>query len=99
MSIANDALYEEVKSCTNIISGDEYKSLFCTIAKVVCDTVSQTLGPYGSTTIIDDGSGFTYPTKDGWSCMNRLRFNDPIYNTIFGIFTYFIYVMEKVWKR
>ena len=54
-------------------------------AKVVCDTVSQTLGPYGSTTIIDDGSGFTYPTKDGWSCMNRLRFNDPIYNTIFGI--------------
>ena len=57
MSIAkNDALYEEVKSCTNIISGDEYKALFCTIAKVVCDTVSQTLGPYGSTTIIDDGS-------------------------------------------
>lgn len=83
--VKNDALYEEVKSCTNIISGDEYKQLFCTIAKVVSDTVSQTLGPYGSTTIIDDGSGFTYPTKDGWSCMNRLRFNDPIYNTIFGI--------------
>lgn len=79
------SLYDEVKSCTNIISGDEYKQLFCTIAKVVSDVVSQTLGPYGSTTIIDDGSGFTYPTKDGWSCMNRLRFNDPIYNTIFGI--------------
>ena len=81
----NKALYDEVKSCANIISGDEYKSLFCTIAKVVSDTISQTLGPYGSTTIIDDGNGFTYPTKDGWSCMNRLRFNDPIYNTIFGI--------------
>lgn len=81
----NQSLYDEVKSCTNIISGEEYKNLFCTIAKVVSDTVSQTLGPYGSTTIIDDGSGFTYPTKDGWSCMNRLRFNDPIYNTIFGI--------------
>lgn len=79
------SLYDEVKSCTNIISGDEYKQLFCTIAKVVSDVVSQTLGPYGSTTIIDDGSGFTYPTKDGWSCMNRLRFNDPVYNTIFGI--------------
>lgn len=79
------SLYDEVKSCTNVISGDEYKQLFCTIAKVVSDVVSQTLGPYGSTTIIDDGSGFTYPTKDGWSCMNRLRFNDPIYNTIFGI--------------
>ena len=81
----NKALYDEVKSCANIISGDEYKKLFCTIAKVVSDVVSQTLGPYGSTTIIDDGSGFTYPTKDGWSCMNRLRFNDPVYNTIFGI--------------
>lgn len=81
----NNSLYNEVKSCTNIISGDEYKQLFCAIAKVVSDTVSQTLGPYGSTTIIDDGSGFTYPTKDGWSCMNRLRFNDPVYNTIFGI--------------
>src|SRR5574344_917106 len=79
------ALYDEVKSCANIISGDEYKKLFCTIAKVVSDVVSQTLGPYGSTTIIDDGSGFTYPTKDGWSCMNRIRFNDPDYNTIFCI--------------
>lgn len=81
----NQSLYDEVMSCANIISGDEYKTLFCTIAKVVSDTVSQTLGPYGSTTIIDDGNGFTYPTKDGWSCMNRLRFNDPVYNTIFGI--------------
>lgn len=81
----NQSLYDEVKSCTNVISGEEYKELFCTIAKVVSDTVSQTLGPFGSTTIIDDGSGFTYPTKDGWSCMNRLRFNDPVYNTIFGI--------------
>ena len=81
----NQSLYDEVMSCANIISGDEYKTLFCTIAKVVSDTVSKTLGPYGSTTIIDDGNGFTYPTKDGWSCMNRLRFNDPVYNTIFGI--------------
>ncbi len=81
----DQSLYNEVQASTNIISGDEYRKLFCTIAKVVSDMVSQTLGPYGATTIIDDGSGFTYPTKDGWSCMNRLRFNDPIYNTIFGI--------------
>ena len=81
----NQSLYDEIMSCTNVISGEEYKQLFCCIAKAVSDIVSQTLGPYGSTTIIDDGSSFTYPTKDGWSCMNRLRFNDPLYNTIFGI--------------
>lgn len=81
----NQSLYDEIISCTNVISGEEYKQLFCCIAKAVSDIVSQTLGPYGSTTIIDDGSSFTYPTKDGWSCMNRLRFNDPLYNTIFGI--------------
>lgn len=78
-------LYDEVRASANIITGEECSKLFCTVAQVVSDMVSQTLGPYGATTIIDDGGGFTYPTKDGWSCMNRLRFNDPLYNTIFGI--------------
>ncbi|MCM1213948.1 MAG: hypothetical protein NC548_05420 [Lachnospiraceae bacterium] len=78
-------LYEEVAGSTNVISGDEYQKLFCTVAQVVSDIVGQTLGPYGATTIIDDGGGFTYPTKDGWSCMNRLRFSDPVYNSIYSI--------------
>lgn len=78
-------LYEEVASCTNVISGSDYQKLFCTVAQVVSDMVAQTLGPYGATTIIDDGAGYTYPTKDGWSCMNRLRFSDPVYNSIYNI--------------
>ena len=78
-------LYEEVASCTNVISGADYQKLFCTVAQVVSDMVAQTLGPYGATTIIDDGAGYTYPTKDGWSCMNRLRFSDPVYNSIYNI--------------
>lgn len=86
MSSAIDPkIYDDVKASTNVINGFEYKSMFCAVAKVVSDIVAETLGPYGSTTIIDDGTGFTYPTKDGWSCMSRLRFNDPVYNTIFGI--------------
>lgn len=79
------AIYKDVVSSTNVINGEEYRELFCAVANVVSSIVSGTLGPYGATTIIDDGTGFTYPTKDGWSCMSRLRFNDPVYQTIFNI--------------
>lgn len=78
-------VYKDVESSTNVINGEEYRNLFCAVANIVSGIVSGTLGPYGATTIIDDGTGFTYPTKDGWSCMSRLRFNDPVYNTIFNI--------------
>lgn len=78
-------LYEDIYAGTNIVSGEEYREMISTISQLASDTVVKTLGPYGSTTIIDDGSGFTYPTKDGWSTLNKLRFNDPIYNTIFNL--------------
>lgn len=78
-------LYNEIKANSNIVNGDEYRALVTTIAQYASDTVVKTLGPYGSTTMIDEGSGFTYPTKDGWSCLSRLQFTDPIYNTIFNM--------------
>jgi len=79
----NKEVYDDVKSLTNIVSGDEYKSIVYAISQLSADMVVKTLGPYGQTTIIDDGSTFTYPSKDGWACINRLRFSDPLYNTIF----------------
>lgn len=77
-------LYEDIKFGTNIITEDEYLETILTIAEVASDMVKKTLGPYGKTTIIDDGT-FTYPTKDGWSVLKRLRFNDPIFNTLYGV--------------
>ncbi len=79
----NQEVYDEVKSLTNIVSGEEYKSIVYAISQLAADMVVKTLGPYGQTTIIDDGSTFTYPSKDGWACINRLRFSDALYNTIF----------------
>lgn len=76
-------LYEEIKAGTNIISGDEYKQIVYAISQLASDMVVKTLGPYGKTTIIDD-SMFSYPSKDGWAAISRLRFSDPIYNTIFN---------------
>ena len=77
-------LYEDIRYGTNIISDKEYLDTIITIADTAADMVVKTLGPYGKTTIIDDGS-FTYPTKDGWSVLKRLRFNDPIFNTLYGV--------------
>jgi chaperonin GroEL (HSP60 family) len=79
------SLYDNICTNSNIVSGDEYRELVCAIAQVASDMVAKTLGPYGYTTVIDDGSGFTYPSKDGWTCLNKLQFTDPTYNTIFNM--------------
>ena len=82
--LMDKTLYEDIKYGTNIVTGKEYLDTMLTIADVASEMVVKTLGPYGKTTIIDDGT-FTYPTKDGWSVLKRLRFNDPIYNTLYGV--------------
>lgn len=84
MNNIDKTLYEDITYGTNIITGKEYLDTIMTIADVASDMVVKTLGPYGKTTIIDDGT-FTYPTKDGWSVLKRLRFNDPIYNTLYKV--------------
>lgn len=85
MSYIRDALYNEIASNSNVISGEEYRELVCAVSQVASDMVVKTLGPYGSTTVIDDGTGFTYPSKDGWSCLSKLQFTDPTYNSIFNM--------------
>ena len=83
--IYNSTLYDDISAGCNVISGDEFKEMITTISQLASDTVVKTLGPYGSTTLISDGTGFTYPSKDGWATLNKLRFNDPEYNTLFGL--------------
>lgn len=80
-----ESLYDRIASDSNVVGGDEYRELICAVAQVASDMVVKTLGPYGSTTVIDDGSGMTYPSKDGWACLSRLQFTDPTYNTIFAM--------------
>lgn len=77
-------LYEDIKSGTNIVAGDEYRQTIMAISELAAQMVVKTLGPYGQTTIVDD-SEFTYPTKDGWNVLKRLRFNDPIYNNLYTV--------------
>jgi chaperonin GroEL len=66
----------------NLIERDEFTATIQAISHIAAETVGRTLGPYAHTTIIDDGN-FTYPTKDGWSILQRLRFQDPTHQSIF----------------
>lgn len=78
-----DSLYDDIKSGSNIISDDEFKNIIYGVSQVASDMVVKTLGPGGKTTLLDDGT-FVYPTKDGYNVLNRLRFTDPIYNSLFN---------------
>lgn len=82
VQINSQRLYNDIVSGTNIISGEEYQKIISMIAKVAGDFVVQTLGPYGRTTLIDNGVKL-YASKDGWHGLQHLRFGDPIYNTLF----------------
>lgn len=77
-------LHDEIKYGTNIVPQDEYLDTLITIADVAADMVVKTLGPYGKTTLLNDGV-FTYPTKDGWSVLKSLRFNDAVFNVLYDV--------------
>ena len=51
------------------------------ISKILCGT----LGPYGSTTIIQDRDRRHLPTKDGYDLMNRIVIDDEVARTILDI--------------
>ena len=74
---------DDIKIGTNVIEGKEYKDTLQAVSDIACEFVTKTLGPYASTTVVDDGAS-SYSTKDGWSVINRLRFGDAIENTLFG---------------
>lgn len=51
------------------------------ISKILCGT----LGPYGSTTIVQDREMRHFATKDGYDVMNKIGFDDELARTIVDI--------------
>lgn len=72
----------EVRMGLNLVEGEEYRQTLAAISETVASILVKTLGPYACTTTIDDGA-YTYPTKDGWSVLNRLRLGDVVHETLF----------------
>lgn len=74
---------EELRFGTNIIDEEEYRGRLTTIMDIASNMVKKTLGPYGASTIVDDGLS-TYATKDGWTVLKNLRFSDAVANALYG---------------
>lgn len=77
-----DSIKKDIMMNINLIDGEEYRNTLLAIANISSDILVKTLGPFASTTTIDDGAT-TYSTKDGWSVLNRLQFGDPVQETLF----------------
>lgn len=78
--------YEEIKKdiagTINMVDGTEFKMTLRAICEVAAGIVKKTLGPFASTTVLDNGVD-GYSTKDGWSLLENLHSCDPLYETIY----------------
>ncbi len=66
---------------TNVISKEMFDSRSERVFDFVADTLANTLGPYGSTTIIETHNDYKV-TKDGWNVLKALHFSNPVEENI-----------------
>lgn len=66
---------------TNVYTEKEFKEQFRIVFKTMADILSRTLGPYGSSTMIDEQKNYCV-TKDGFHVLQNLRFADTKQNRI-----------------
>ena len=91
---SNEEIYAEMKHqlqthvVTNVFGEEEFKEQFLIVFKTMANILSRTLGPFGSTTMIDQQTNYSV-TKDGFHVLSNLRFADTkqnrIYSTLFNI--------------
>lgn len=65
----------------NVIDEVTFKNKINNVFDMVSNALTKTLGPYGSTTIIEK-YGECHITKDGWQVLKNIRFNDPVSNNV-----------------
>lgn len=81
----NTRVLEEEKLRWNVVTEDLYKSTFGNVFQKLSFALARTLGPYGASTIIEhSGKGYV-TTKDGWTVIKNIRFNNPIESNILEI--------------
>lgn len=65
----------------NVIDDKEFKSRVRDIFRKVAETLTNTLGPYGATTIIEK-FGEMHITKDGWNILKKITFDNGTDNNL-----------------
>jgi len=68
---------------TNVVEEKNTKAKIRTTLQIISKILVGTLGPYGSTTIIQDKEmSKHFATKDGYDLLNRINFNEEVPRTI-----------------
>lgn len=81
----NSQLIEQELKC-NILNEADSKIIIGKVLNIIANTVSKSLGPYGSTTIIQDPYSINHSvTKDGYSILNKISFYGGLENSILDI--------------
>ena len=74
----------QTKIVTNVFTDKEFKHQFLLVFETMAKILARTLGPYGSSTMIDEIKNFSV-TKDGFHVLSNLRFADERQNRIRSI--------------
>ena len=77
-------VYKKENIKWNVVEEDIFKETMHTVFEAVAKTISRTMGPFGTTTIIEE-KGQLVTTKDGYNVLKRIRFDDSIANNILDI--------------
>ena len=77
--------YQNVLSW-NVIEKGPFRERTRNVFSKVAQSLTNTLGPNGATTILEQ-YGEMHITKDGWSVLKRISFNDPVENSILNLLT------------
>jgi len=82
----NLEIYEENKVpyaiLTNVVEEENTRNKIKATLQILSKILSGTLGPYGSTTTIQDREMRHFSTKDGFDILNRVSFDDELSRTI-----------------
>jgi len=70
---------------TNVVEERNTKAKIRVTLQIISKILCGTLGPYGTTTIIQDREMKHFATKDGYDLMNKITFNDEASRTILDL--------------
>lgn len=70
---------------TNVVEETSAKNRMRATSNIIAKSLIATLGPYGTNTIIQDRDTHHFATKDGYSLINKMTFQDDVSRTILDI--------------
>jgi len=71
---------------TNVVEEKNSKNKMRATSALIAKALIATLGPYGSSTIIESNDTHHFATKDGYDLINKMSFEDEVSRTILDLF-------------